>query len=160
MNIFCASKRLLTLDFKFIYFLKKALKIAIYSGDIPSTTFIERLIQGLANTGNNIYLFGFKKEKMSYKGSVSVFAYKNTKPHKALHYLTYSFLLFCFKPKEKQKLDAILKAQSKNLLLAKVKCYPVLWHKPDVFHMQWAKGLEDWMWVKDFGIKLVEITLI
>jgi colanic acid/amylovoran biosynthesis glycosyltransferase len=31
----------------------------------------------------------------------------------------------------------------------------VLWHKPDVFHVQWAKGLADWMWVKEFGVKLV-----
>jgi glycosyltransferase involved in cell wall biosynthesis len=131
------------------------LKIAVYSGDIPSTTFIERLIQGLANTGNSIYLFGFIKEKTDYNSSVSVFAYKNTKRHKALHFITYSLLLFCFKPKEKQKLDAILHAQSKNVLLAKVKCYPVLWHKPDIFHLQWAKGLADWIWVKEFGVKLV-----
>ena len=135
--------------------MKKALKIAVYSGDIPSTTFIERLIHGLSNTGNSIYVFGFLKQKVAYNKSVSVFGYKNNKLHKALHYIKYSFLLTCFKYAEKQKLDALLKKQSKNLLLDKVKCYPVLWHQPDVFHVQWAKGLADWVWVKEFGIKLV-----
>ncbi|WP_055445300.1 glycosyltransferase family 4 protein [Lacinutrix himadriensis] len=135
--------------------MKDQLKIAVYSGDIPSTTFIERLILGLSNTGNSIYLFGFIKKKVKYQDSVSVFGYRNTRLHKALHYLKYSFLLFCFKHKEKRKLDAILKKQSKNLLLTKVKCYPVLWHKPDVFHVQWAKGLADWTWVQEFGMKLV-----
>ncbi|QRM87779.1 glycosyltransferase [Lacinutrix sp. WUR7] len=135
--------------------MKDQLKIAIYSGDIPSTTFIERLIQGLSNTGNSIYLFGFVKKKTKYPDSVSVFGYQNTRLRKALHYLKYSFLLFCFKHKEKRKLDRILKGQSENVLLAKVKSYPVLWHKPDVFHVQWAKGLADWIWVQEFGMKLV-----
>jgi colanic acid/amylovoran biosynthesis glycosyltransferase len=135
--------------------LKKVLKIAIYSGDIPSTTFIERLIVGLSTKGCDLYLFGYLKKKVSYSKSISVFAYKNNKRHKALHFITYSFLLLLFKNKEKQHLDKILKHRSKNVLLAKVKCYPVLWHKPDVFHVQWAKGLADWMWVKEFGVKLV-----
>ena len=38
--------------------MKHKLKIAIYSGDIPSTTFIERLIHGLSNAAYHIYLFG------------------------------------------------------------------------------------------------------
>jgi colanic acid/amylovoran biosynthesis glycosyltransferase len=131
-------------------------KIAIYSGDIPSTTFIERLIQGLSKTNHHVYLFGFlKKNQINYNSSVSVFGYQNTKIWKAFYLLKYSILLFFFKNKEKAQLDFMLKERSKNLALAKVKCYPVLWHKPDIFHLQWAKGLEDWLWVKTFGIKLV-----
>ncbi|WP_179338040.1 glycosyltransferase family 4 protein [Winogradskyella ludwigii] len=135
--------------------MKDKLKIAIYSGDIPSTTFIERLILGLSRKDCEIYLFGFTKKKVSYSKSVSVFAYNNTKISKTLFLIKYSMLLFLFKGKDKRKLDAILKKQSKNLLLDKVKCYPILWHKPDIFHVQWAKGLADWVWVKAFGIKLV-----
>ncbi|WP_299123529.1 glycosyltransferase family 4 protein [uncultured Winogradskyella sp.] len=135
--------------------MNKNLKIAIYSGDIPSTTFIERLIVGLSGRNCHIFLFGFIKHKVSYNKSISVFAYKNTKFHKAIYLLKYSSLLFLFKNKKKRKLDNILKKKSKNLLLDKVKCYPVLWHKPDIFHVQWAKGIGDWVWVKEFGIKLV-----
>jgi hypothetical protein len=36
----------------------KSKTIAIYSGEIPSTTFIERLIVGLVDSGTAIYLFG------------------------------------------------------------------------------------------------------
>lgn len=135
--------------------MKQKLKIAVYSGDVPSTTFIERLINGLSNSGHQVYLFGFIKSKLNYSSSVSVFAYRNTKIQKALFLLKYSLLLFLFKNKEKSKLDHILKRKSKNLLLDKVKSYPVLWHKPDVFHVQWAKGLKDWMWLKDFDVKVV-----
>lgn len=133
----------------------KPIKIAIYSGDIPSTTFIERLIVGLSNKPCEIYLFGFLKRKVTYNKTVSIFAFKNTKIHKAIYMIKYSLLLSLFKNKEKRKLDKILKKQSKNLLLDKVKCYPVLYHKPDIFHIQWAKGLQNWMWVQEFGIKLV-----
>lgn len=134
--------------------MSKKLKIAIYSGDIPSTTFIERLIKGLSVNKQKVYLFGFLKSKVAYNENTIVVAYKNTIISKSIHLLKYSTLLFLFKNKEKKRLDLILRLQSKNMLLSKVKCYPVLWHKPDIFHVQWAKGLADWVWVKDFGIKL------
>ena len=41
------------------------LKIAIYSGNIPSTTFIENLIEVLSGDGFIIYLFGKKKKEMT-----------------------------------------------------------------------------------------------
>ena len=133
----------------------KKLKIAVYSGEIPSTTFIERLIIGLANEGHHVHLFGYIKKKTIYNASVSIFAYKNTKLQKLYCFIKYSFLLQFFKSKKKKTLDKFIKEHSKNILLSKVKYYPVLWHHPDVFHLQWAKGLSDWMWVQEFGIKLV-----
>ena len=24
---------------------------------------------------------------------------------------------------------------------------PIIWHKPDIFHLQWAKGIEEWIFV-------------
>lgn len=135
--------------------LKKKHKIAIYSGSIPSTTFVERLIEGLSNNACQILLFGFKKDDFNYGSNISVFAYKNSKLNKVWMLVRYSLLLSCFKYKEKRKLDAILKAKSQNKLYDKMKCYQVLWHKPDVFHLQWAKGIAYWSWVQDFNIKLV-----
>lgn len=44
-------------------------KIAIYSGVIPSTTFIERLIQGVSKGGNTVFLFGELKKKGNYNKS-------------------------------------------------------------------------------------------
>jgi glycosyltransferase involved in cell wall biosynthesis len=133
----------------------KSLKIAIYSGEIPSTTFIERLIIGLSLTEHTVFLFGPKTIKVSYNNSIKVVAYAHNRFHKLLHLLKYTFLLSLFKPKDKRKLDQILRRQSKTHMYDKVKSYPVLWHRPDIFHLQWAKGLEEWAWVQEFGITLV-----
>jgi colanic acid/amylovoran biosynthesis glycosyltransferase len=129
--------------------------IAIYSGEIPSTTFIERLIKGLSNEEYKILLFGIKKHKTRYSQWVSVIGYKSNRLSKAFHFFKYSFLLLIFKNKEKRILDCLLKSQYRNTRNNKLKMYPVLYHKPDIFHIQWAKSIEDWIWVKDFGIKLV-----
>ena len=128
--------------------------IAIYSGEIPSTTFIERLIIGLANTNTTIYLFGAQNKSVKYPKNVSLFAYSN-KFSKIITLLNYSILLFIFKPKEKKQLDLIIDSQNGNSTIKKLKYYPVLYHKPDIFHLQWAKGLEDWLWVKEFGIQFI-----
>src|SRR5690606_4074109 len=47
------------------------------------------------------------------------------------------------------------KSHSKNTNAAKLKYYPVLWHQPDVFHIQWAKSIGDWMWLQQFGTKII-----
>ena len=135
--------------------MKNKLKIAIYSGDIPSTTFIERLINGLATSQHQILIFGFLKCKVGYNTSVNVIGYRNNKISKVLMLIKYSLLLFFFKNKDKNKLDRILRNNGQNLLRDKLKSYPVLWHKPDIFHIQWAKGLSEWVWLKEFGVKLV-----
>ena len=135
--------------------MNKPIKIAIYSGKIPSTTFIERLITGLSNKEQNVLLFGIKTKSVNYSQFTNVIGYKTNRLSKALHLLKYSLLLICYNNKEKRVLDAFLQSQNRNTWNDKLKTYPVLFHKPDVFHIQWAKGLGDWMWVQDFGIKLV-----
>lgn len=136
--------------------MKQKLKIAVYSGDIPSTTFIERLIRGLSERDLQIILFGFlKTSNYNYNNSVSLVAYQNTRFHKALHLIKYTILLFLFKNRDKRKLDSILSSKSQNSLRDRVKYYPVLWHKPNIFHLQWAKGISDWIWVQEFGMKLI-----
>lgn len=129
-------------------------KIAIYSGVIPSTTFIERLIEGIANETNQILLFGFQEKKKKYSKNVFVYSYSN-KFQKLFILIKYSILLFLFKNDEKKKLDKIISKIQNNSSLIKIKYYPVLYHKPDIFHLQWAKSVEDWIWVQEFGIKLI-----
>jgi colanic acid/amylovoran biosynthesis glycosyltransferase len=132
----------------------KSKTIAIYSGEIPSTTFIERLIIGLTNSGFIIYLFGKQKKKTKHSKNIRLFTYSN-KFSKLFTLLKYSFLLLVFKANDKRKLDEIIKLQKGNSWLKKIKYYPVLYQKPDVFHLQWAKGVEDWIWVQEFGMKFV-----
>ncbi|MBK7870833.1 MAG: hypothetical protein IPJ74_09165 [Saprospiraceae bacterium] len=52
----------------------KPLKIAIYSGAIPSTTFIENLIKGLAAAGQEVLLFGKLHRQVDY-GTSSIHLY-------------------------------------------------------------------------------------
>lgn len=129
-------------------------KIAIYSGEIPSTTFIERLIRGLAHDGFQIYLFGSRHKKVSYSKNVFQFSYAN-KIEKIITLIKYTLLLQLFKPKDKKKLDKIIASNKGNTLLQKTNYYPVLYHKPDIFHLQWGKGIANWIWVQDFDIKLL-----
>ncbi|MCK8479557.1 glycosyltransferase family 4 protein [Psychroserpens algicola] len=131
------------------------LKIAIYSGEIPSTTFIERLIQGLSHKNCEILLFGRVKKKPSYRSNILIKGYKSGRIQKGIYLVYYSVLLTLFRSKDKQKLDAILKTNNRTGMYDKVKCYPVLWHQPDIFHVQWAKGIHEWDWVKAFGMKLI-----
>ena len=134
--------------------MNRSIKTAIYTGSVPSTTFIERLIQGLAENGLHIYLFGFQNKKIAPAKNTYYITYTN-KLSKLILLIKYSLLLAFFKAKDKRKLDKIISNKNKNAVQLKIKYYPVLYHCPDIFHLQWAKGIEDWMWVQDFGMKLV-----
>lgn len=131
-------------------------KIAIYSGEIPSTTFIERLIKGVADNGYQVYVFGSITKKTVYKSpNIRVVGYSKSKIQKAYYLLKYSLLLYLFKNKAKQTLDVFINSHSKNTTLYKLKYYPVLWCQPDIFHIQWAKSIGDWMWLQQFGTKII-----
>lgn len=133
----------------------EAKRIAIYSGEIPSTTFVERLIEGLAEKNHQIFLFGALKKVPEYRfKNIKILGYTG-KASKFFLYFKYSLLLLLFQASSKRKLDNFLQRQGGNTKLQKIKYYPVLWSRPDVFHIQWAKSVPDWMWVQDFGIKLV-----
>lgn len=130
-------------------------KIAIYAGELPPPVFINRLINGLAKKEHSVYLFGTKKRSLSYGKNVFVKANPESRFFKLLFLFKYSVLLSLFKYSEKKKLDRHISRNSSNIRLSKLRYYPVLWHKPDVFHLQWAKSITTWDWVQDFGIKLV-----
>lgn len=130
------------------------LKIAIYSGVVPSTTFIERLIDGVSKKDIRVYLFGLKEKGKNYSENIIVSTYSG-KINKLFRLIYFSLLLSLFRNKDKKKLDKFIKKSGGNQTLKKIKFYPVLWYQPNIFHIQWAKSIEDWVWVKEFGIKLV-----
>lgn len=134
--------------------MKKQPTVAIYSGVSLSSTFIERFIKGLSKAGTSIYIFGIDSGIPIHNKNVSYSAY-GKKWHKFFVLLKYTTLLLLFKPKEKKKLDVIIADSSKGKHLLQLKYYSVLYYKPDVFHIQWAKSIEDWIWVEDFGMRLV-----
>ena len=48
------------------------MRVAVFSGAIPSTTFIENLIVGLSGNGIEVTLFGVKRADTHYAENVSV----------------------------------------------------------------------------------------
>lgn len=132
------------------------MRIAIYSGQIPGTTFIERLTLGLAQKGNTVLLFGNKKGDVSYPDNVQVYPMPEGKLN-MLRYAAVNLLKLAIKyPKDISKVAALIRSHSDdNKFRYLLKILPVVLYRPDVFHIQWAKSLNEWAWVKDFGIKLV-----
>lgn len=92
---------------------------------------------------------------LSYPDLVKMVSYNTTKFSKGWCLLKYTLLLWLTKHKEKRRLDHYLKEHERFNLNERLKSYQVLYHKPSIFHLQWAKSLEDWLWVTDFGMKLV-----
>lgn len=130
-------------------------KIAIYCGEIPPPTFINRLINGLAEQGNSIFLVGNLTQKVSYESkNIKIVGY-SSRISKFLILTYYSLLLSIFRNKEKKQLNNWMTANKKNNAISKIRYYPILYNKPDIFHLQWIKAIEDWMWVRAFGIKLI-----
>lgn len=141
--------------------LDKKLRIAVYSGSIPSTPFIENLIEVVAGRNNFVYLFGKYQKSVKYKNK-SIRLY--TTPIN--HHKIFIFTIF-------QTMHLILKSPRRFLKLVIhymnirthdsiyffqwwSKVLPVVNHLPDIFHIQWAKNLSQWFFLKDiFDVKII-----
>ncbi|SDB22473.1 colanic acid/amylovoran biosynthesis glycosyltransferase [Flavobacteriaceae bacterium MAR_2010_188] len=134
------------------------MKVAIFSGEIPSSTFIEELIRGIAQS-HKVLLFGVVKKNQHY-------ANKNIKIYKTpftrglnLIYNSYrSFLLLIKRPKELIKLTKEIKKYKNpyEKWIWYTKFLPIILYKPDILHLQWARDVEFYTFLKeDFGIKII-----
>lgn len=134
------------------------MKIAIYSGSIPSTTFIENLIKGIGET-RQIFLFGTQDKPVNYSNSnIKVYGHSKSKLLSFTINLWRLLLLTLLYPKRLKILkQEVLKHKgnyAKYNWLTKI--LPVLLHLPDMFHIQWAKDLESWYFLKEhLNVKLV-----
>ena len=119
--------------------------VAIYSGNIPSTTFIENLIEGMSEKGLRILLFGKKLKDVSYKENVEIIATPQSELPLILFVIKEAGKLY-FKNRNKlSKLLTSVKARNKSFRYF-VKdlgaILPILNAAPDIFHIQWAKTLQ------------------
>ncbi|WP_225035563.1 glycosyltransferase family 4 protein [Winogradskyella sp. SM1960] len=136
----------------------KRLKIAVFSGSIPSTTFIEHLISGVS-ASHNVLLFGVQKKSVAYS-SKHVKVYDTPKSHlKNAIVSNYRLLKLLIKsPKDAIKLYRHI-SQFKsvyNRWIWFTKLLPIVLCKPDIFHIQWAKDVEFYMILQDeFKIPIV-----
>ena len=138
--------------------MEKKLNVAIYSGIIPASNFIENLINLIADEKINIYLFG-KGNSVNYKNpNIKTFFTPQGKLNIILFVFFQLFRLFIYYPKKLYKLIQNYKVFSKSgsIFISLSKILPVLNHTPDIFHIQWAKSLPFWFFLKDiYGVKIV-----
>ncbi len=136
------------------------MKIAIYAGAIPSTTFIEHLIKGVAASGQEVYLFGKQRKRVRYDHPhIRIYPTPDAKLVVVLFVLWNQLRLWLQSRQQFHQLtqhirSAELSSSQRWRLWAKY--LPVVLHLPDIFHIQWAKATEEWLFLKDlFGVKLV-----
>lgn len=134
------------------------MRVVIYSGAIPSTTFIERLITGLAENGVKVLVCGYKTKAVNYPGlKIKVIGYSGTIGRIWIA-LKYGFLFSLIDQKSLIKLfqaHHVSRNNYESFFHWFAKSAPIVWHKPDIFHLQWAKNTEKWLFLKDFGIKII-----
>jgi glycosyltransferase involved in cell wall biosynthesis len=137
----------------------KLIRVAIYSGEIPSTTFIERLIDGLAQQGLKVILFGRVKQSVNYTSPNIRLVGNHTGARGLLESLIRFIRLRITAPARYNQLKKHIGAEPLSGFTAfrKWQLYaPVVLNLPDVFHVQWAKSVSDWIFLKEkFGVKLV-----
>ncbi|GAA3571756.1 glycosyltransferase family 4 protein [Snuella lapsa] len=134
------------------------MKIAIYSGSIPSTTFIEALIKGIA-TSHEVVLFGKLHRLPEYNsGRIRVYPVYSNRFKNFVFTFWRTVLLLVKYPKRFFVLRQQIKLRSG--IFHKYNWWSryvaVLLYLPDVFHLQWAKDLENWFFLKErLGVKFV-----
>lgn len=135
------------------------MRVCVYTGKIPSTVFIERLIQGLTRENTELLLVGHICQDPIYPQNVKVEGYRN-KTGKLLLFLRFLLLFMLKKRADWKKIqDLIQNKPHLNTRSKKINWYikvlPVIWYKPDIFHLQWVKNIKEWLFLQEFDIKVV-----
>ncbi|MFL3005255.1 MAG: glycosyltransferase family 4 protein [Candidatus Neomarinimicrobiota bacterium] len=138
--------------------MEKKINVAIYSGIIPAPNFIENLIKLIGDKNINIYLFG-NGGSVKYKNSNIKTFFTPQGKLKIICFVFFQLLrLFIFYPKKLYKLIRNYKVFTKSgsIFISLSKILPVLNYTPDIFHIQWAKSLPFWFFLKEiYGVKIV-----
>lgn len=129
--------------------------VAIFTGELPTTVFIQRLVDGLARSGTHVLLIGKAKRRIKSNSTNVLIVSAREGLFLYLLFLKFALLLLLKKSKQKKKLDFQLVRSGLYSWKKRAFYYPVLYYQPDVFHLQWAKSVSDWSWVEDFGIRMV-----
>lgn len=129
---------------------KRKIKIAIFSGTIPSSTFVEHLINGIAKE-HEVLLFGVVNKTTSYTNS-NIKIYRTPSSHITNSIFTFyrSVKLLLIKP---NTFFTIYKqAMSYPTVYEKwiwfSKFIPIALYKPDILHFQWARDLDFYAFFK------------
>lgn len=144
----------------------KQFKIGIYSGDIPSTTFIENLIIGLSNHFI-IHVYGRLNKKVNYS-SKNIKVYSNPKNNiKRILFFVYRFLkcsIFHYSDFKKCMQNIRAKSFTEAFAIFE-KLIPIIIYPPDLIHFQWPTSLryfepilDDYLTVLSLRGRLINIV--
>ena len=127
------------------------MKVAFYSGIIPSTVFIENLIKSVSEKNISVIIFGQRVSKTNYNEKyIKVY---DTPRHRVLRLVYAIFQTITLIMFDRKKYFILLKYYKKtqqnksliNFMNWCAKVLPVINNLPDIFHIQWAKSLPDWI---------------
>lgn len=132
------------------------MRVAVFSGAIPSTTFIENLIVGLAGKGIEVALFGTKRANINYSRNVSKHYFYNGRLGSVLVFTLDLLALAVANPKRLLRyLRHLSNNRNKYSRDDTFKHLRVLRHLPEIFHVQWSKDVGKWSFLKQFDVKLI-----
>lgn len=132
------------------------MRVAVFSGAIPSTTFIENLIVGLAGKGIEVALFGTKRANINYSKNVSKYYFYNGHLGTVLVFSLDLLALAVTNPKRLLRyLRHLSNNRNKYSRDDTFKHLRVLRHLPEIFHVQWSKDVGKWSFLKQFDVKLI-----
>ncbi len=132
------------------------MKVAIYSGEIPSTSFVENLISGVAEE-HQVFLFGKKRKAYRYhQRNIKVVETPRSTIFLLFFIAKYTLLLLLKHPVKLRKLIKNNRAKSVVLKLKFLgEALPIVYSGVDIFHIQWVKGADKWLFLKEFGVKVM-----
>lgn len=119
-------------------------KVAIYTGVYPNTSFLTLLARTLADNGIEVHIYGrlIKKTKEDRKIKFYTYSDKNNL-YNAMFFIRYFILNLFSNYKSTKEIFKLLRDQSRYVQLKKsLILLPILYHKPDVIHIQWLKTYE------------------
>lgn len=136
----------------------KRLQVALYTGELPTTTFIERLAVTLAMEGVQVTLVGkIKKRYRSPHKGVKITGYCHGLYGALQVCWRYFRLRLFFSARYRQvrlKLNGSPFAGGRQFQQWQ-RALPVLLNLPQIFHVQWTRHVDEWVWLKPFGVKLM-----
>lgn len=124
---------------------EKKLKIAVYSGTIPSTTFIENLIDVLAQDDFEVYLFGKRTKDISYNKNIKIIETPASNFKLIFFACKESLKLFLKSPSDYSNFNRVILRKNKSFRRYIKKAstlLPILNNPVDIFHIQWAKSVQ------------------
>ena len=133
------------------------MRVAIYSGAIPDTTFIDLLVRGVAEEGVDVYLFGTKQKPIKYSNKhIHIYTTSKNKMGLVLSIFYWFVVLSITHPNRIKTIREHIRARyDYGKIRAWGRYLPIMLHLPDVFHLQWVKGAEDWLFLKQLGVKMI-----